>query len=313
MNPKVSIIIAAYNLGIYIKEAVDSLLQQKVDFQYEIILIDDASTDNTWEILEEYKSETLKIYRNSINLGANQSIQNGFSIAKGEYVCRFDPDDKWKPDFLKTCASTLDLISEVDLVYTDIQTIDSNGAITSPANHNIGRPNFKEGVLENEFYHILKNYYICAPGIMARKTAWNLALPLPNELKAIDWYMSCCMLQKGQAYFINKQLAYYRVHKGNMHTYVVLDNHDEYVRNFILSKFVINNKSFSFFQKNNLLSYNFFMQAEKYFGVGYWKDAKRNYIKTLSHPSGRWFNISFWRHLFATFVPAFYNSLKVAK
>lgn len=310
MKPKVSIILAAYNLGKYIKEAIDSLLQQDVDYNFEIIIIDDASTDNTLEVLQQYNFDFIKIYKNSENLGANKSVQKGFEFAQGEYICRFDPDDTWHKDFLKTCSMTLDEHPDIALVYTDIQTINSESKITSPVRHNLGRPNFTEGVLKNELFYILKNYYICAPGIMARREAWDMTLPIPTHLKPIDWYMSCCILKSSKAYFVDKPLAYYRVHPKNMHTAVVLDKHEEHVCNFMMKQFVDNNKSFSFGQKIIIKSFNSFHLAEKYFSVGYWHDAKRWYLKTLCNPSILWFKLSFWRHFIATLAPRFYNKLK---
>ncbi|MGN0437282.1 MAG: glycosyltransferase family 2 protein [Lachnospiraceae bacterium] len=92
---KISILIPAYNVEKYIGECIESVLQQ--DFKdFEIICVDDASTDNTLSILEQYASldARIRIYRHEVNKGQSAARNLGFSYATGEYVYMLDADDK---------------------------------------------------------------------------------------------------------------------------------------------------------------------------------------------------------------------------
>ena len=88
-RPMVSVIVLTYNHEKYIKQALDSILRQKVNFDYEILIGDDASTDNTVKVLKEYKSKfpnIIKLFLNEVNLGATRNAYNLLVNAKGKYL-----------------------------------------------------------------------------------------------------------------------------------------------------------------------------------------------------------------------------------
>lgn len=98
---KVSVIVITYNHEQFIKQALDSILMQKVDFKYEILIGDDASTDRTPEILKEYKKlypDIIDLHLNSVNLGATRNAYNLLMIAKGKYLAYCEGDDYWIHD-----------------------------------------------------------------------------------------------------------------------------------------------------------------------------------------------------------------------
>lgn len=95
---KVSVIVITYNHEQFIQQALESILMQKVDFKYEILIGDDASTDNTPEILKEYKAkypDIIKLYLNPVNLGATCNAYNLLISAKGIYLATCEGDDYW--------------------------------------------------------------------------------------------------------------------------------------------------------------------------------------------------------------------------
>lgn len=97
-NIKVSVIVITYNHEKFIKRALDSILIQKVNFKYEIIIGDDASTDKTPDILKEYKKmypDIIKLHLNSVNLGATRNAYNLLMLAKGMYLATCEGDDYW--------------------------------------------------------------------------------------------------------------------------------------------------------------------------------------------------------------------------
>lgn len=237
MQPRVSIIITCYNLENYINEAIQSLLNQKCSFDFEIIVIDDASTDNSRVVINDITDPRVKIYLLPQNVGAAQAINHGFLHATAEYICRFDADDKWYPEYLQKAVNALDKYQTAALVHTDVTLIDQNSVVTSLRN-NIDRPNNLRS-LDYEFESILEKYYINAPTIMGRREIWLKYLPWDERFRKGmgDWYYSLLMLENNPSYFINEPLAYYRVHNSNMHRSMIKDMTAEKNMLFILDSF----------------------------------------------------------------------------
>ncbi|NJR15065.1 MAG: glycosyltransferase [Calothrix sp. CSU_2_0] len=96
-SPKISVIIPTYNRSHLIKDAIESVLNQTYQ-DFELIIIDDGSTDNTKEVLAEYGERLQYIYQE--NQGRSAARNHGLNLAKGEYIAFLDSDDVWFPDKL---------------------------------------------------------------------------------------------------------------------------------------------------------------------------------------------------------------------
>ena len=106
-NPVISVLLPVYNCSEYINESVQSILKQTFS-DFEILIIDDCSTDGTYEILQTFTDPRIKLFSKSINSGYTNSLNMAIKIAKGEYIARMDGDDICLPerfekqiDFLK--------------------------------------------------------------------------------------------------------------------------------------------------------------------------------------------------------------------
>lgn len=118
---KVSIICTNYNKGDWVREAMDSFLNQKTNFDFEIIIIDDASTDHSYEIIQEYQNkfpEKVRTFRNEVNLGITRTWKKVCQEAKGQYIARCDSDDFW--------TDPLKLQKQVDLLDASTDSLWSN-------------------------------------------------------------------------------------------------------------------------------------------------------------------------------------------
>lgn len=118
---KVSIICTNYNKGDWVREAMDSFLNQKTNFDFEIIIIDDASTDHSYEIIQEYQKkfpEKVRTFRNEVNLGITRTWKKVCQEAKGQYIARCDSDDFW--------TDPLKLQKQVDLLDASTDSLWSN-------------------------------------------------------------------------------------------------------------------------------------------------------------------------------------------
>ena len=118
---KVSIICTNYNKGDWVREAMDSFLNQKTNFDFEIIIIDDASTDHSYELIQEYQNkfpEKVRTFRNEVNLGITRTWKKVCQEAKGQYIARCDSDDFW--------TDPLNLQKQVDLLDASTDSLWSN-------------------------------------------------------------------------------------------------------------------------------------------------------------------------------------------
>jgi len=124
--PKVSVIIATYNRSHFVCEAIESVLNQTF-LDFEIIVIDDGSKDNTKQVLEKYGSRIHYIFQE--NKGRAESRNTGIKNTKGEYIAFLDDDDIWLPNKLEKQVAFLDSHPEIGLVHTFVELIDEQGLL----------------------------------------------------------------------------------------------------------------------------------------------------------------------------------------
>ena len=128
---KVSIICTNYNKGDWVREAIDSFLNQKTNFDFEIIIIDDASTDHSYEIIQEYQNkfpEKVRTFRNEVNLGITRTWKKVCQEAKGQYIARCDSDDFWTdPLKLQKQVDLLDASTDSQWSNTEFDMVDLDG------------------------------------------------------------------------------------------------------------------------------------------------------------------------------------------
>lgn len=121
MTPVVSVIIPCYNFGKYLSSALDSLLDQSLT-NWECIIVNDGSTDNTKEIAESYlKKDSRFVYISQENSGVSVARNTALKYATGKYLQPLDADDVLETDKLLLHSNYLDYHPEVDLVYSDIK------------------------------------------------------------------------------------------------------------------------------------------------------------------------------------------------
>lgn len=126
INSFVSVLIPVFNVEKYVEKAVNSIIQQTYD-NIEIIIVDDASSDNTYEILKEIaKTDSrIRLFRNEVNQRICKTLNFAFLQSKGQYILRMDGDDLCSPDRL---ARKLDYLinNKLDIVGCSTLTIDTN-------------------------------------------------------------------------------------------------------------------------------------------------------------------------------------------
>ncbi|MCI8466533.1 MAG: glycosyltransferase [Lachnospiraceae bacterium] len=228
---EISILLLTYNQEKYIKQALDSIIMQKIKVPYEIIILDDASTDNTPEILKEYKrkySEKISLYLRKVNNGF--PTRNGYfllSKAKGRYYAVIEGDDYWIDDLkIQKQYEFLEIHQEYSACMTDLIVVDEK-------NNEIPLKVYER--MENNIYTLQDFMHLRAPGMTVSFFARNnfdaeeyrILYKADRMMGDITTYMLC--LLKGDLYQLNETMAAYRyvylsgknnfnsIHKGNIY------------------------------------------------------------------------------------------------
>ena len=135
MSPKVSVLLPVYNAAPYLREAVDSILNQTFT-DFEFLIIDDGSTDASGEIIETYRDPRIVYVKNERNLGLVGTLNKGIDLAKGEYIARMDADDVSLPERFAKQVGFMDSHPEVGACGTAYTFFgDSNHTEVRPADY----------------------------------------------------------------------------------------------------------------------------------------------------------------------------------
>lgn len=123
--PLISILMPAYNHAYYVQAAVESVLAQTWA-NLELIAIDDCSTDETPDILQEYADQRIRTYRHKSNLGSHATLNEALDLARGDFIAIINSDDIYSPDRILSCINEIES-SGADMIGTDIVLIDETG------------------------------------------------------------------------------------------------------------------------------------------------------------------------------------------
>ena len=129
MQPLVSIILPAYNCEAYLQQTINSLLQQTYT-NFELLIINDGSTDSTFEIINSYTDSRIQLIQNDGNKGLIYSLNNGFELAKGKYIARIDADDICLPERIEKQVNWLEQNPSTAVVASTIQFINEKNVVT---------------------------------------------------------------------------------------------------------------------------------------------------------------------------------------
>lgn len=138
MKPKVSVIMAVYNGEKYLRDAIDSILGQTFT-DFEFIIVDDASTDRTPEVVASYGDPRIRYVRNDSNIRPGASANRGIELSAGEYIARLDGDDVSLPERLARQVAFMDANPDVAVCGTWARKIDPRGNVTDDIRKPVGK------------------------------------------------------------------------------------------------------------------------------------------------------------------------------
>ena len=204
---KVSVIMPVYNAQRFLKEAIDSVLSQSFS-DFELIVVDDCSTDGSYEILLGYRENDgrVRVYKNEENRGVSYTRNFGVSKAENDYIAFIDSDDMWEKDKLFKQIELINQHEEVDICYTGSAFVDTDSK----------RSNYIFKVPTQVSYKELlkQNVISCSSALVKKK--WLIKYPMAHDSMHEDFAVWLSVLKDGGvARGVDEPLLVYRVDRNS--------------------------------------------------------------------------------------------------
>ncbi len=185
-SPLVSVIIPTYNADQFIGQAIQSVLDQTYR-SYEIIVVDDGSTDKTKDFLRGFAGQIHCRFQE--NRGPSAARNTGITIAQGEYICFLDADDLWTPHKLECQLEYMDRHPDIAFVFSDHQDFNARGVLPGSFLENkmiFEDSLIKEGPIQNAFLMLLQENFISTPTVMVKKACFEETGLFDEDLWSVE-------------------------------------------------------------------------------------------------------------------------------
>lgn len=209
-SPLVSVLMPTFNREAFIGEAIESVLAQTYP-NFELLVVDDGSTDNTKAVVESYLYDTRVKYFYKVNGGQSSGRNLGFKHCKGEFIAFLDSDNKWKPEKLQIFMDAAKENSDVDIFYADNITIDKHG-------NEIGRDTMKRysGTITAQ---LLKDNFVTINTATLKRECYEVMGGLDETfIRAPDYEFWLRLSTRYKFLYIPKYVSYYRVMEDQIST-----------------------------------------------------------------------------------------------
>lgn len=215
---RVSVVIPNHNYSRFLRQALDSVLNQTHP-AFEVIVVDDGSTDDSLAVLSEYRGRIHVLQQR--NQGVSAARNHGIIQSSGEYIALLDADDFWRPDKL-ACQIPLMADPAVGLVYSGIRYVNVD---SQPLTPNLSG---RRGRLLQDMALLRGTCVLAAPssGLFRRDTLGKTGLFDVELSTAADWDLCRRIACHSSIETVREPLVYYRLHRSGMHLNLELYEHD---------------------------------------------------------------------------------------
>ncbi len=217
MEKTIDVLLPTYNGEKYIKEQIDSILNQTYQ-NIQLIISDDCSKDHTLEILKEYekKDNRITVYEQKENLGCTKNYEFLLKQVKNEIYMLSDQDDVWKPEKIEKTYEQLQK-EKADLVFGDLEIVNEKLETIAPSFNQFMKLDKKIKKYKNTYQ--LNYLYNCITGctIMSKKKWLEKILPLPTKSKYVihDYWIGLIISLEGKLSYMPEKYIKYRQHENN--------------------------------------------------------------------------------------------------
>ncbi|MCF8369945.1 MAG: glycosyltransferase [Bacteroidales bacterium] len=207
-KPLLSIIMLSYNAELYLNEAIESVLNQDLN-NYELIIIDDGSSDNSLNIIKSFNDKRIKIHQNETNQGIVYSRNKGIRLSSGKYIGMLDSDDIALPGKFRKQVEFLEEHPDFGMVGSWALLIDKNGKLLRKKWKLSGIPDKIPSIM------LFKNYFVQSSVVFRRDVLPDYLYKTGYEIVE-DYKLWMDILKKAKAWNLPEYLVKYRVHGKNM-------------------------------------------------------------------------------------------------
>lgn len=212
--PKVSVYLSSYNHEAFLKESIDSVLNQTYQ-GFELFIVDDASSDNSWSIIERYQDPRIHAFRNKINRNDKTMMRKViYEMAAGDYIAVQHSDNIWHPEKLQKQVDYLESHPKIGAVFTKVQLITDSGQPFTDNSHQyynlFNQPNRNRFEWLNFFYNQCNA--LCHPSVLIRKKCHDVCGFYRagfNQLPDFDMWVRLCL--KYEIYILDEKLIKFRI------------------------------------------------------------------------------------------------------
>lgn len=213
-KPALSVLLVTYNHARFVAEALNSILMQQTDFDFEIVAVDDCSTDGTLSALAEYESREarLRVLPAETNLGISRNFQRGFAACRGEYIAVIEGDDFWiSPKKLQVMQAFLERHPECSFGFHRVIKYAEHpeSAAVYPKHWTVDQT-----LTVNEL--IAGNFATGLSACVYRRQAIESLKPELWDLDIREWFFNIVVAQSGTIAYVAQILSVYRTHAGGI-------------------------------------------------------------------------------------------------
>jgi len=209
-SPVISVVLPVYNAEKYIAIAIESVLDQTFS-DFEFIIVDDCSTDASWEIIQKYSKRDKRIValRNEVNLKGCNTLNKGLKLAKGKYIARMDNDDRCYPDRFEKQFNFMESHPEVGIVGGSMELIDESGNLIGKRTYNLSDSEIRKNIFRySPFSH---------PLVMIRKSVLDkVGYYNPDHAPSDDYDLYFRLGMVSQFANMSDVILQYRMVHGSM-------------------------------------------------------------------------------------------------
>lgn len=204
INGLVSIIMPSWNTARWIAESIQSVIDQTYK-NWELLIVDDCSTDNTNEVVASFKDGRIKYFKNEVNSGAALTRNRAIREAQGEWIAFLDSDDLWNPDKLEKMIAFM-VKNNCSFAYHNYEKIDED---SKPINIYVTGPKV---VTKRKMYHY--GYPGCLTFMYSAKV--HGLVQIKDIKKNNDYAILLVLCKKANCYLLQENLAKYRIRKKSI-------------------------------------------------------------------------------------------------
>lgn len=203
--PQVTVLMPVYNAEKYLKEAIDSMLQQSFQ-DFEFLIIDDCSTDQSVTIIKSYTDPRIVFFQNKENMGISATLNRGIALATAEYIARMDADDFSYPDRLGKQLAYMQAFPDCAMVSSLVRVISEDGEL-------VRQDRFESAYF---YYNLTFICWIYHSAVMYRKSAVK-AVGMYSVPYAEDYELFWQLTRRYTFYNLGEVLLDYRVTSQSLH------------------------------------------------------------------------------------------------